>query len=418
MLPNGAFQLDFVNRLAFNRLAGSPEELAAVRLIQDEIAAMGGDSHTETFMIPRYTVTKQAAEITAPFPRTLEAAGIGFSGSTPPEGIEAPLHYAQSGTDIDLRDAAGKIVLLNGLSFGARNEYWSGLVRSGALAYIVAEGGYDDDPDNTDLAQNALRPRHLEKGRLPGVTIRARDAIALLQDGAQRVRVTLAQEESECESRNVVAQIPGSDRASEIMVFTAHYDSVPFSRGAWDNASGSADILMLYRYFLEHRPRRTMRFIWCGAEERGLLGSKAYVEAHRDELDRLRFCLNIDMTGTALGYDLVHVTADASLVSFLEYLSRERGFSLQVQHDVHSSDSTPFADAGVPAVGFKRAGCAAMHCRRDLPSPLSAPAFARTQDFLRAFAARLDAASEFPVPRVIPPEVRTMIDHYFRRDEA
>ena len=42
MLSNGAYQLDFVNRLAFNRLAGSPEELAAVRLIQDEIAAMGG----------------------------------------------------------------------------------------------------------------------------------------------------------------------------------------------------------------------------------------------------------------------------------------------------------------------------------------------------------------------------------------
>ena len=417
MLPNGAYQLDFVNRLAFNRLAGSPEELAAVRLIQDEIAAMGGESHTETFMIPRYTVTKQTAEITAPFSRTLEAAGVGFSGCTPPEGIEAPLHYAQTGTDIDLRGAAGKIVLLNGPRF----EHWKELVASGALAFLISngEGGaYDEDLTKTDLDRAYLRPHQLRHGRIPGLTIRPSAAIALLQDGAERVRVTLAQEESECESRSVVAEIEGTDRASEIMVFTAHYDSVPFSRGAWDNASGCADILMLYHYFREHRPRRSMRFVWCGAEERGLLGSKAYTEAHKDELSRFCFCLNIDMTGPALGYDLVHVTADASLVSFLEYLSRERGFSLQVRHDVHSSDSTPFADAGVPAVGFKRAGCAAMHSRRDLPSPLSAAAFARTQDFLRVFAARLDAASEFPVPRAIPPEIRGMIDRYFHRDEA
>ena len=414
MLPNGACQLDFVNRLAFNRLAGSPEELAAVDLIRDAVAAMGGRSHTETFTIPWYEVQAAAVEITAPFARTIEATGVGFSGCTPPQGLEAPLHYAQTGTETDLRGAAGKIVLLN----GPRYEHWKELLRSGAQAVITAAGEYDADPEQTDLDLAYLRPYHLRHGRIPGLTIRARDAIALLQDGAERMRVTLVQTESERESRNVVAEIPGSDRAEEIMVFTAHYDSVPFSRGAWDNASGCADILMLYRYFCEHRPRRTMRFIWCGAEERGLLGSKAYTEAHADELERIRFCLNIDMTGTALGYDLVHVTADSSLVGFLESLSRERGFSLQVQHDVHSSDSTPFADAGVPAVGFKRAGCAAMHCRRDLPSPLSAAAFARTQDFLRAFAARLDGASEFPVPRVIPPEVRTMIDHYFRRDEA
>ena len=414
MLPNGAFQLDFVKRLAFNRLAGSPEELTAVALIQEAVAALGGDSHTETFPFPWYEISNQSVEITAPFTRTLEATGVGRSGCTPPEGIEAPLHYAQTGTEIDLRGAAGKIVLLN----SPRHEHWRELVLSGALAFIAAAGEYDDDPGMTDLDQAYLRAYHLRYGQIPGLTIRTRDAIALLQDGAQRVRVTLTQDETQRVSRNVVAEIPGSDRADEIMVFTAHYDSVPFSRGAWDNASGSADILMLYRYFLENRPRRTMRFIWCGAEERGLLGSKAYVEAHRDELDRLRFCLNIDMTGTALGYDLVHVTADGSLVSFLEYLSRERGFSLQVQHDVHSSDSTPFADAGVPAVGFKRAGAAAMHCRRDLPDPLSAAAFARTQDFFRAFAARLDAADTFPVPRTIPPEIRGMIDRYFHRDEA
>ena len=76
MLPNGAFQLDFVKRLAFNRLAGSPEELTAVALIREAVAALGGDSHTETFSFPWYEITDQSVEITAPITRALEATGI------------------------------------------------------------------------------------------------------------------------------------------------------------------------------------------------------------------------------------------------------------------------------------------------------------------------------------------------------
>ena len=53
-----------------------------------------------------------------------------------------------------------------------------------------------------------------------------------------------------------------------------------------------------HRYYSDEAFKTGSDFIWCGAEERGLLGSKAYVEAHRDELDRLRFCLNISRSIT------------------------------------------------------------------------------------------------------------------------
>ena len=411
MLPNGEYQMSIVNRLTFNRLGGSPEELAAAQIIQDEIASLGGTSHLEGFMMPWYTMHAQKVEITAPFTRSVACTGYGFCGSTPPVGIEAPLLYAERGTEINLRDAAGKIVLINEMSY----DIWPGLVKSGALGFIVAPGEYDEDPETTDIPMNYLRPRHFKSGKLPGLTIRGRDAIALLQDGAERVRITVVQDEFERESHNVVSEIPGSDRASEIIAFTAHYDSVPYSKGAWDNATGTADILALYRYFIAHPPRRTLRFVWCGSEERGLLGSLAYVKAHQEEMERFRLCINADMTGPTLGFNKTIVTAGDALVHALEYQARECGIELLTSQTAHPSDSTPFADAGVPALTFNRWGRAAGHSRRDLASPLSASGFAAFHQFMEAFAVRMDAADAFPIPREISKEMKDALDTYFDR---
>ncbi len=411
MFINGEYQLALTKKLSFNRLGGSAEELRAAEILRGEVEAAGGKAALEGFLMPWYTPRAQRVRITAPFEREVPATAIGFSGSTPEEGIDAPLLYAEQGAACDLREASGKIVLLNETVY----DNWPRLVDSGALGYLIAAGDYDEEDARTDLAMNYLRPHQLRHGKLPGLTIRARDAIALLQDGAERVRITLLQDEFERVSHNVVAEIPGTDRAGEIVVFTAHYDSVPYSSGAWDNASGSADLMALYIWFAAHPPRRTLRFVWCGSEERGLLGSKAYVKAHGSELSAYRFCINIDMTGPALGYDRAIVTADPALVSQLEYQARELGQALYVVQDVYSSDSTPFADAGIPAVSFHRMGRAAGHSRRDLASPLSASAFARTQNLMRAFADRMINASEFPIPREIPQNMKDAIDQYYRR---
>ena len=78
----------------------------------------------------------------------------------------------------------------------------------------------------------------------------------------------------------------GLHKANPIILgsFGGHYDSVYFSSGVHDNLSGSVIVLELLRYFAAHPPRRTLRFCWFGSEEQGLLGSKAYVKAHADEL--------------------------------------------------------------------------------------------------------------------------------------
>ena len=367
MFQNGKSQLELIRKMSFNRLGGSLDELRAAELLRtaaDRTAAeagFDGRAHLEGFLMPWYDVQTVKVCVTAPFRREIEARAVGFSGCLPEGGITAPLHYAEQGAPISLRGAKGKILLLNEMVY----DNWQAILDSGALAYLVAVGEYDDEDERV--------------------------------------------------SHNVVTEIPGTDHADEIVGFTAHYDSVPFSRGSWDNATGCADLIGLYTYFLAHRPRRTLRFIWCGSEERGLLGSIAYTKAHEAELARFRLVINLDMTGPALGFDRSIVTADPALVSQIEYLAREMGRYVHVTQDIHSSDSTPFADRGVPTASFARAGRAAGHSRRDLYMPLGERAIARQQEFMRAFAERLIQAEEFPVPREIPQTMKDGIARYFRR---
>ncbi len=81
---------------------------------------------------------------------------------------------------------------------------------------------------------------------------------------------------------NTIAEIPGTDRAGEVVLLGAHMDGVPYAIGATDNATGSAAMMEALRVIkaIGLRPRRTIRVaLWC-AEEQGLRGSRAYVQEH------------------------------------------------------------------------------------------------------------------------------------------
>jgi len=416
MIKNGAYQIKTVEKLAFNRIAGTDDERRAAQIIRDEIRSFGGESAVETFKIPHYEVKKAELTITSPFVRTMTVNAVGHTGSTPEEGIEAELFYAENASDMKLKQAKGKILLLNDNTYGR----WKQIVESGALGYVIIAGEFDDDPERTDLVRPYIRKHMTDMGRIPGLVIRTKDAIQLLKDAVKcdstiRVHFTVVQEENEVESANVLSEIKGTSDSDEFIALTAHYDSVPFSRGAWDNASGTADLLALYAYYMENPPKRTMRFIWCGAEEMGLLGSKAYAEAHKEELDRCRMNLNLDMTGVTMGSDQSIITGEESFKTMLEYFAREYGFDTVVNRDVRSSDSSVFADNGVPSVDFFRRGKSVIHSRRDVEFPLSEDAFERTQGFMRAFLDRVLNSAEFPIPKVIPQDMKDALNRYFKR---
>ena len=251
---------------------------------------------------------------------------------------------------------------------------------------------------------------------IPGVNINAKDAIAMIQKGAKTAKITLKQKEYTDASQNVVLDMPG--QAEQYIVFTAHYDSTPLSQGAYDNMSGSVGLLGLAEHYAKNPHRYGLRFVWCGCEERGLLGSKAYCAAHEQELDKIVLSINLDMIGCIMGKFIACATAEEKLVSYIEYFAAERGFGMEASQGVYSSDSTPFADRGIPAVSFARIApnnTATIHNSYDTMAVMSGEQMAMDIDFLIAFADRMANAQCCPVKREMPDNMKEKLDTYLSR---
>jgi len=95
---------------------------------------------------------------------------------------------------------------------------------------------------------------------------------------------------------NVIAEIRGSERPDEWILIGAHLDSWDFGTGAQDNGTGAISVLEIGRALmaLGKAPRRSVRLALWGGEEQGLLGSYAYTQTHKGELNKCVAVLNTD----------------------------------------------------------------------------------------------------------------------------
>ncbi len=412
---SGKRMMDLLEKLNFVRLSTFEGEKKGADIIADEVRALGVEPVIEGFKAPRYEIKKVKLEVTAPFYKEYEVTGYGFSGNAAADGIEAEFKYLEALDPIDLVDVKGKIVFM---ATGLRPEAFKTLIEAGVVGFISAHGTFRETPDTLDLDERMLRPVHIEHGKLPGVCIRMTDALELVASKPEKVKLTLAQEEGEGDSQNVIAEIKGTEHPDEVIVYTAHYDSVVFSPGMFDNATGSATILELLRYYKANPPKRTVRFIWCGSEERGLLGSKAYVAAHEEELKNIVLCINVDMTGPLLGRDEAKVTGEEAICHALTYFYKEIGYPMNVKQDIYSSDSIPFADKGIPGINFVRnaaPGTTQIHCRYDVIETVTGESMERTTRFIARFCDRILNAAFFPIEKKMPQNMVEKVDKYLRK---
>ena len=171
------------------------------------------------------------------------------------------------------------------------------------------------------------------------------------------------------QANNVVGEIPGSDRADEVVMLGAHFDTWHASPNASDNTSGVAVMLEAMRILkaVGAAPRRTIRIALWSGEEQGLWGSRAYVREHfgdpddpavgkKDGYDKLSVYFNQDYgPGQYRGIWLQgneHVRAPFS--AWMEPL-RDMGMSTISPQGVGSTDHVPFDAAGLPAFQFLQA---------------------------------------------------------------
>ena len=154
---------------------------------------------------------------------------------------------------------------------------------------------------------------------------------------------------------NTVGEIRGSDLAEEVVMLGAHLDSWHMGGGATDNASGSIVMLEAVRILkaIGVQPRRTIRIALWSGEEQGLLGSRAYVRAHEDELDRISAYFNVDNgTGKIRGIWTQMNPYAQPIFEQLLFPFRDLGVVAVRHGNTGGTDHLSFDGAGVPGFNF------------------------------------------------------------------
>ena len=402
--------------ISFVRVSGHDEEKAA-DIILAALEKEGLHAVKESFEVDSFEFKTSTIEVLEPFKKTYEVTTYASSGVTPEGGLVGELCYFESDNDVCRKDVKGKIALVNGY---VGRPIYKAILEAGAIGFIGFNGDIDKSRDVTDIDTRELRKPLREMGVLPGVQMCTHDVMEMVDLGASKVKISVDQEEGKATSYNIICDIKGSDETEETIVFTGHYDSVPFSKGAYDNATGSVCLYALAMYFKEHTPKRNLKFIFCGSEERGLLGSKAYCATHEEELKNILYCINVDMIGCTLGRRIAVATADEKVVNYTDYFAKIVGFPISCSQGVYSSDSTPFADKGIPAISFARvtpAGGGSIHSRFDVIEHLSKRYLEEDTAFIGKYAEHLINAYAFPIKKEMPQKMKDELDKYLGRDK-
>ena len=392
-----AFSL--LKELAYEKVSCSPEEKKAALRLLEEAKSCGVEAHLEEFSVACGKVHQAKLTVTAPYVKEYEVTGYERAKSTPEGGLEGELYYAENLLPLHLERAKGKIVLMNGR---LRRADYEKLQKAGAAAILTFSGTTVDRLSDTDCDIRKLRETLTEPfGDAVAMNLRAADAAEMVRRGAKTLKLELEGETYDGTSQNVCAIIPGTEKPEEIISFGAHYDSVYFSTGVYDNISGSVILMELLRHFAANPPARTLKFHWYGSEEQGLLGSKAWTKAHEEELSAHRLMINVDVAAPTLGHNIA---------------------PCEVKADIYSSDSIPFADKGVPAVNLCRFGAPGanyIHDRRDnLKSRyIDEKALDITLQQALRLADRVANAAAFPIAREIPETIKTKVDEYLFKDK-
>ncbi len=389
------------------RTGGSQEELRAAEYLKTECLKRGVEAHIESFPVQMATIKTAKLKANG---KEIPCRGFNNCGSG---NVTAPLYYMPNTDKASLAQAKGRIVMIDtGVGFFGYKD----LIDNGALGIITYNGNIafrDSDIDQRQLRQ--IITKTLPK--IPMVNINVKDAVKLVKSAPETVEIKVAQKEYEGESRNVVASIPGT--YEEYIILSAHYDSTFLSRGSYDNLTGCIGLLGLMDKMIKSAPNRYgLKFIFCGGEEIGLLGSKAYAADHEKELEKCVLNINLDMIGSIMGKFIACATAEDKLVSYISYLSMELGWGMAARQGVYSSDSTPLADKGVPAVSFARfapGNVAPIHNRYDTKDLLSVDQILKDIEFIAVFTDRMANAVKCPVAREIPENMKKELDEYLSR---
>ncbi len=277
------------------RLSGSDVLEKGIDWVVQEMEKDGFDRvWTQPVTVPHWVRGKESATLNAPITKNLPMASLGGSVGTPGEGITAEILLVKSFEDLEEKgsEAQGKIVLFNVpfTTYGQTVQYRvngaSAAAKHGAVASVIAS-----------VASYSMQTPHTgtmsyEDGvkKIPHAALTTEDAnlIERFIKRGETVTLTLKMEAEnlpDAQSRNVIAEIEGSEFPEEIIVLGGHIDAWDNGHGAMDDGGGCVAAWEALRLIKETgvRPKRTIRVVLWTNEENGLRGANEYLRWVQEE---------------------------------------------------------------------------------------------------------------------------------------
>ena len=261
--------------------------------------------HGEKVKVPRWVRGKESATLLSPRQRALPMMGLGGSIGTPKGGIIAEVLVVASFDDLKKRSAQakGKMVLFN-LPFTSYRE--TVIVRrkgaieaakAGAVASLIRSVG----PFSMQSPHTGNMAYDDKVKKIPHAALSLEDAnmLSRMQARGEPLRVRLKMEArtlADGISRNVVAEIPGTEKPEEIVIVSGHIDSWDVGQGAMDDGGGCLAAWEAARLMLKLglRPRRTVRVVLWTNEENGMRGARSYAKRHEAALAKHTLAIESD----------------------------------------------------------------------------------------------------------------------------
>ena len=288
------------------RAAGTPGDAKAVAWAVANLTRLGF-AKVRAEPVPLVTWQRGATtvELRAPQVQPLVATALGNTVGTPPEGIEADVAYyadfAALRADTSER-GRGRIVFIDQKTERTRDGSGYGRAilarvagaveasRRGAVAVAIRSLGTDSDR----IAHTGAMRYDPQVAQVPAVAVSVPDAdrIAALAAEGKPLRMAIRMErmpQVNATSHNVIAEVPGTDLADEVVMIGAHLDSWDITPGAQDDASGVGIVTAAAKLLLDggRKPRRTVRVVLFANEENGFDGANAYGRAYQQATHQL-----------------------------------------------------------------------------------------------------------------------------------
>jgi Iap family predicted aminopeptidase len=335
-----------------SRFPGTLGDLRSVKWMVEQLNRYGVENaHYETFKLPGWVRGPARLEVISPIEKEVDCISLplGLGGD-----VEAKLVFLGDGPvgiyEKRRDEIEGKIVLVTSRTplgmFRSlhRTEKFRRSVLAGAKGWIFMNHYPARGPPTGGVVPV-----------IPAVGVSFEDGSflerLLEREGEVKVRITTNDKNMEMTSYNVVCDIPGTSDEEEYVMAGSHYDGHDVSQGALDPGSGTVTILEMARVInkVKDRLKRRIRLVCFGAEEIGCFGSYNYIAQHKDEMDRLRFMLNLDSIGRGPGPKGVLLIGNPEMESFIEQAAKEMKIALpHYQRISLYGDSWPFFLKGIP----------------------------------------------------------------------